>query len=159
MDFLFAYGTLVPPDASRREDEGWTSDAVRGRLYDLGPYPGLVDLDNPTAGWIEGFVRVVDILELVGRLDPYEGVDEGLYRRERVTTRSGVRAWIYVYNRPLPGGARGPLARWEGWPEPSASGNLDDPAQRPGDDRWPRIQRRPPRSTGSTKSRRRSADT
>src|SRR5262249_52965827 len=62
--FLFAYGTLMPADASAAEREGWQPDAVRGRLFDLGPYPALVDIDDPGAGWVEGFVRPVDLREL-----------------------------------------------------------------------------------------------
>ena len=49
---------------------------------------------------------------MIGRLDPYEGVDEGLYRREATTTRAGRFAWIYVYARPLPAVAVGPFDRW-----------------------------------------------
>jgi gamma-glutamylcyclotransferase (GGCT)/AIG2-like uncharacterized protein YtfP len=111
---LFAYGTLAPdgPEAAARE--GWVADGVRGRLFDLGPYPALVDCDDPAAGWVEGYVRPVDPNELTGRLDPYEGVDEGLYRRVAATTRAGRRAWIYAYARPLPASARGPLTRWRG---------------------------------------------
>jgi gamma-glutamylcyclotransferase (GGCT)/AIG2-like uncharacterized protein YtfP len=109
---LFAYGTLVPRDPARLRDEGWHADAVRGRLHDLGPYPGLVDLDDPTASWVEGFVREVSERELRDRLDPYEGVEEGLYRRDATTTRAGRPAWVYVYARPLPKGARGPIASW-----------------------------------------------
>ena len=109
---LFAYGTLVPAEPARRSAEGWEPDAVRGRLYDLGPYPGLLDLDDPAASWVGGFVRPVSERELIGRLDPYEGVDEGLYRRERTTTRAGRLAWVYVYDRPLPDGARGPIPYW-----------------------------------------------
>ncbi len=111
---LFAYGTLVPREPGPRRRAGWRPDAVRGRLYDLGPYPGLVDLDDPGASWVEGFVRPVDEAELTGRLDPYEGVDEGLYRREPTTTRAGRPAWVYTYARPLPEGAYGPLVRWGG---------------------------------------------
>ena len=44
---LFAYGTLMPADAAAVARQGWTADAVRGRLFDLGPYPGLIDLDAP----------------------------------------------------------------------------------------------------------------
>jgi gamma-glutamylcyclotransferase (GGCT)/AIG2-like uncharacterized protein YtfP len=107
---LFAYGTLVPRGALR---DGWVADRVRGRLFDLGPYPALVDCGDPAAVWVEGFVRPVDDDELSGHLDPYEGVDEGLYRRAQATTEGGRRVWVYVYARPLPPGARGPLTRWE----------------------------------------------
>lgn len=109
---LFAYGTLGPCNPVDALRGAWTADAVRGRLYDLGPYPALIDLDEPSAGWVEGHVRAVARRELEGTLDPYEGVDIGLYRRVATTTRSGRRAWVYVYARPLPDGAQGPLPRW-----------------------------------------------
>jgi gamma-glutamylcyclotransferase (GGCT)/AIG2-like uncharacterized protein YtfP len=109
---LFAYGTLLPEEAKALADEGWSADAVRGRLYDLGPYPALVDLDDPSAGWVEGYVRVAAESELTGALDAHEGVEEGLYRRVRATTRNHQLVWVYVYARPLPPAARGPLSRW-----------------------------------------------
>ena len=62
----------------------------------------LIDLDDPAAGWVEGFVRPVEMQELINRFDPWEEVDAGLYCREQTTTRAGGRVWVYVYNRPLP---------------------------------------------------------
>jgi gamma-glutamylcyclotransferase (GGCT)/AIG2-like uncharacterized protein YtfP len=111
---LFAYGTLVPRSAEELAQGGWLKDRVRGRLFDLGPYPGLLDAGNPSAGWVEGHVRPVSARELRDHLDPYEGVDEGLYSRVAVETESGRRVWLYQYAQPLPPAARGPLARWEG---------------------------------------------
>src|SRR4051794_22213947 len=104
---LFAYGTLAPGCPGEASLGGWVADAVRGRLFDLGPYPALVDVDAgaPGSAWVEGFVRAVDLAELTGRLDPYEGVDDGLYRRIATTTRGGRRVWVYVYERPIPPGA------------------------------------------------------
>ena len=84
-NFLFAYGTLIPREEARLASEGWVQDAVRGRLYDLGAYPGLVDLDDPCAGWVEGYVRPVTIEELEGPLDRYEDVSRGLFRRVQAT--------------------------------------------------------------------------
>ena len=110
--WLFVYGTLGPRDDEDARSGRWTPDAVRGRLYDLGLYPALVDCADPTADWSEGYVRVVEPRELTERLDPYEGVDEGLYRRIEVQTRGGSRVWVYEYAQPLPATARGPLARW-----------------------------------------------
>jgi gamma-glutamylcyclotransferase (GGCT)/AIG2-like uncharacterized protein YtfP len=114
MHLLFAYGTLAPesPESARRE--GWEEDAVRGRLYDLGPYPALVDHEDDLAGWVEGFVRPVAWEKLSGSLDSYEGVGDGLYRRVSVTSRGGRRVWVYVYARPIPGSAIGPFSRWNG---------------------------------------------
>jgi gamma-glutamylcyclotransferase (GGCT)/AIG2-like uncharacterized protein YtfP len=113
-ELLFAYGTLGPPGSEAVAQGGWIADAVRGRLFDLGPYPALVDADDPDADWVEGHVRPVAPRELSEFLDPYEGVDEGLFRRDEVTTRAGRRVWVYVFARPVPPTARGPLVRWEG---------------------------------------------
>ena len=61
---LFAYGTLAPDGPEAASRGGWEPDMVRGRLYDLGPYPALVDVDDPEAGWVAGHVRAVDPAEL-----------------------------------------------------------------------------------------------
>jgi gamma-glutamylcyclotransferase (GGCT)/AIG2-like uncharacterized protein YtfP len=111
---LFAYGTLAPDDSEAAARDGWTCDTVRGRLFDLGPYPALVDVDDPEAGWVEGYVHAIDPAALAGPLDDYEGVAEGLYRRVAVTSGAGLRVWVYVYARPLPPTSRGPLAGWSG---------------------------------------------
>ncbi len=112
--WLFAYGTLGPADATAATRDGWSADAVRGRLFDLGPYPALIDLDDPEADWVSGHVRQTDERELVERLDPYEGVDEGLFERRETFTRSGRRVWVYVYLPCLPQWARRPLTQWSG---------------------------------------------
>jgi gamma-glutamylcyclotransferase (GGCT)/AIG2-like uncharacterized protein YtfP len=117
---LFAYGTLMPADPEAAMRGGWTADAVRGRLFDLGPYPALVQLDDPSAEWVDGYVRRVELDELEGPLDAWEGVESGIYCRVETITRTGSRAWVYVYSRPLHADARGPFSRWTGvrgvWP-------------------------------------------
>ncbi len=112
MQLLFAYGTLAPETSEVARDEGWAADAVRGRLYDLGPYPALVDHDDQQADWVEGYVRPVSLDQLSGSLDSYEGVRDGLYRRVETTTREGRRVWVYVYAGSVPPSAIGPLPRW-----------------------------------------------
>ncbi|MGC1717793.1 MAG: gamma-glutamylcyclotransferase family protein [Isosphaeraceae bacterium] len=112
MQLFFAYGTLAPDTSDVASLEGWMADAVRGRLYDLGAYPALVDHDDQDADWVEGYVRPVSLDQLTGSLDSYEGVGEGLYRRVQATTRAGRQVWVYVYARPVPPSAIGPLPRW-----------------------------------------------
>ena len=109
---LFAYGTLGPRSEEESRRGAWEADAVRGRLFDLGPYPALVDAGDPRAGWVEGASRPVARLELERVLDPYEGVDAGLYRRRAVRSRSGRLVWVYEYRKPIPSDAPGPLPRW-----------------------------------------------
>ena len=125
---LFAYGTLAPEDPGRAAREGWVADRVRGRLYDLGRYPALVDCGSTKASWVEGYVRTVDHDELTRRLDPYEGVADGLYRRIAATTEAGRLVWVYVYCRPLPPRARGPLVRWQR-PHPAPRRGPPDPVR------------------------------
>jgi len=125
-DFLFAYGTLGPKDSDEARRDGWTADHVLGRLFDLGPYPGLVDVGREGARWISGSVRPVSERELRERLDPYEGVSDGLYQRITTTTRSGSRVWVYVYARPIPKDAKELTARWRDEREPATATDFWD---------------------------------
>ncbi len=109
---LFVYGTLGPAHARERWFE-WEKDAVRGWLHDLGPYPGLVGLNDPNAPWVTGHVRATSLEELRDRLDPYEGVDQRLFGRERTRTRSGRLVWVYVYARAVPPGGGSLIERWK----------------------------------------------
>jgi gamma-glutamylcyclotransferase (GGCT)/AIG2-like uncharacterized protein YtfP len=47
-------------------------------------------------------------------LDRYEGVDEGLYRREQIAVRlddgQSCDAWVYLYAQPIAGRRR--IAAW-----------------------------------------------
>ncbi len=113
-DYLFAYGTLAPADGEEAIRDGWVADAVRGVLYDLGPYPALVEMENPNAGWVEGYARTVSFQELESILDPYEGTEAGLFERIRLRTRRGLIVWVYRYCLPIPKNAVGPLTRWQG---------------------------------------------
>lgn len=107
---LFAYGLLKsayqPPKTSRRH---WP-DRIRGRLFDLGPYPGAIDVGT-AEGWFEGEVIELESAEL-GALDRFEGVENGEYRRLRATTESGQAVWVYEYCRQVPPEATA-LVRWE----------------------------------------------
>ena len=113
-DLLFVYGTLLPgraPTAVRDLIERTrviSAATMRGRLYDLGSYPGVVI--DPGAGPVIGQVlEVPDDPELWLRLDAYEGFDSNdparsLFRRVRwhvqPTASSGrpLHCWVYVYN-------------------------------------------------------------
>lgn len=112
---LVVYGTL-------RTGTGWRERigvdglvtpvgacTIRGSLYDLGWYPGLVlDGSGPVAAEV---VRLEDPDALV-LLDRFEGYDpdrpeESEYRRVRVDVAPGhsgargERAWVYELDRPV----------------------------------------------------------
>lgn len=110
---LFVYGTLsprhAPPEiaATVRRLRPVGRASVRGRLYDLGEYPGAV-LSKNSRSLIRG-----EVFELPGdqstltSLDNYEGFEpakpnSSLFVRRTwpVTLDDGtrLRCWIYVYN-------------------------------------------------------------
>ncbi len=101
---LFVYGTLMPGEprwpllsplsSGRRPDRIW------GRLVDTGHgYPGLLEGTDEVHGWI------VDLTEpdvALPRLDAVEGTAQGLYRRQHLTSLSGIPCWTYRYLRTSP---------------------------------------------------------
>lgn len=110
---LFVYGTLsprhAPPEiaATVRRLRPIGSASVRGRLYDLGEYPGAV-LSKTSRSLIRG-----EVFELPGdggtltSLDMYEGFEpdkprSSLFVRRTwpVTLDDGtrLRCWVYEYN-------------------------------------------------------------
>lgn len=102
---LFVYGTLrpdrAPPEVApllagaRIVGEG----SVRGRLLDLGEFPGLVP---DAAARVRGVLLDVPE-EALPALDAYEECDAGLFarRRVRVALDDGGEAdcWAYEYAR------------------------------------------------------------
>jgi gamma-glutamylcyclotransferase (GGCT)/AIG2-like uncharacterized protein YtfP len=81
---LFVYGTLKRGCSNHAHLAGQTFVAAARtpsgyRLYDLGGYPGLYPHAGDTAG-VTGELWSVDDAALA-RLDRFEGVHEGLYRR------------------------------------------------------------------------------
>ncbi|HET9983324.1 MAG TPA: gamma-glutamylcyclotransferase family protein [Longimicrobiales bacterium] len=92
---LFVYGTLrsgEPAAELLAGAEPLGPARVEGTLYDIdGRYPALMLAGR---GVVEGEVWRCPV-ELLWRLDEYEGVEEGLFRR--VGVRVGERAcWTYV---------------------------------------------------------------
>ncbi|MDX2187100.1 MAG: gamma-glutamylcyclotransferase family protein [Opitutaceae bacterium] len=115
-ELLFVYGTLMTGEENEAHmrgqrllgaaetGPGWT-------LYLLDGYPGAVRL--PGGPPLAGELWAVDP-DALARLDEFEGVGEGLYRREREWVRCGERdhqAWIYVY----PGETEGRRAIGADW--------------------------------------------
>lgn len=108
---LFAYGTLMrgyPLHAVLAAGATLvTTGSVRGRLLDLGGYPGLIT----GAGRVSGEVYRLDDLELLPLLDREEGYN--FVRRRAIVMLAGgrrARAWLYRYRgpceraRPIPDG-------------------------------------------------------
>ncbi|HWB32771.1 MAG TPA: gamma-glutamylcyclotransferase family protein [Acidobacteriaceae bacterium] len=116
---LFIYGTLHPDRAPReiapvaRRLKPCGMATVRGRLLDLGEYPGLLleDAAGDRAREVPGELFEVPDAAALARLDAYEDYRPGeeaasLFLRVRTTATSadGSRlfCWVYVYNGGAP---------------------------------------------------------
>jgi gamma-glutamylcyclotransferase (GGCT)/AIG2-like uncharacterized protein YtfP len=91
---LFIYGTLRSGGGAARLLRGCRlvgPGSVAGTLYELGAYPALVLGGD---GRVEGEVWRCPA-DVLGRLDEYEGVAEGLFGRVEVEA-GGERCWTYV---------------------------------------------------------------
>jgi gamma-glutamylcyclotransferase (GGCT)/AIG2-like uncharacterized protein YtfP len=101
---LFVYGTLrkaVGHPMYRILDEYGIFEGMalfRGKLYDLGRFPGVVASGNATGRVIGEIYRLRPAAKALEQLDSYEGEQ---FRRERISVRpngkSAIRAWIYLY--------------------------------------------------------------
>jgi gamma-glutamylcyclotransferase (GGCT)/AIG2-like uncharacterized protein YtfP len=113
---LFVYGTLMSAgdQAVLLSGLGRSSATTRGALYHLpAGYPAL--MLGPD-GEVHGELVEAPEARLLALLDHYEGVAQGLYRRETIDVTVGLRrvkAWAYVMDRPESlGGKRLQSGRW-----------------------------------------------
>lgn len=113
-EYLFVYGTLrpnlAPAEIADTVDQlrPVGSASVRGRLYDLGEYPGAI-LDASSETTISGEIfELPDDQTVLAALDEYEGFtpndpEASLFVRVKctVTLSDGrkLESWIYVYNQ------------------------------------------------------------
>ena len=110
---LFVYGTLhpelAPPEIAdvARTLKFVSPGTVRGRLHDLGEYPGLVLDDSPCAPLVAGDIFAVPDGKTLAALDAYEGFPPGSpgaseFERTHIavtlTDGSEGTCWVYVYN-------------------------------------------------------------
>ncbi|HYD84303.1 MAG TPA: gamma-glutamylcyclotransferase family protein [Opitutus sp.] len=87
---LFIYGTLKRGCSNHRVLAGQTflgeaRTAPGYRLYDLGEYPGMIAVSGDHQG-VSGELWSVTP-EILAQLDAFEGIPQGLYRRERIALR------------------------------------------------------------------------
>jgi gamma-glutamylcyclotransferase (GGCT)/AIG2-like uncharacterized protein YtfP len=111
---LFVYGTLLstarhPMGARLQREARLVGPAtMRGRLYDLGSYPGLVEADGGDS-LVHGEVYALNTPAVTLRwLDVYEGVLPGrpvyspyerIVRPVRLASGETVDSWLYLYRK------------------------------------------------------------
>ena len=100
-----------------QNDIDWVGETfIRGKLFDIGRYPGAVKDILGTRSRIKGEVLLVRSPKKVFRiLDEYEGFDSNLinkseYRREKeplqLANGKEIWSWVYWYNLPVLGKRR-----------------------------------------------------
>jgi gamma-glutamylcyclotransferase (GGCT)/AIG2-like uncharacterized protein YtfP len=115
---LFFYGTLKRGHRNHRliADQRFLGGATtepRYRLYDLGPYPGLVR-DDAAGLAVAGELWEVSE-RCLGELDDFEGDTDGFGRGELAVQGRADRVEAYFYTGPVPAGAKSGAE----WPFPS----------------------------------------
>jgi gamma-glutamylcyclotransferase (GGCT)/AIG2-like uncharacterized protein YtfP len=105
---IFVYGTLKRGEIRERcwprEPVKIEEGTVRGALYDLGPYPALVEGTELVGGEVWHFAAedLAATLSALDEIEGYRGAADDLYRRmivECETIRGKARAWTYMYAR------------------------------------------------------------
>ncbi|MDP9079540.1 MAG: gamma-glutamylcyclotransferase [Bacteroidota bacterium] len=114
--YLFVYGTLLSKENEfgkylNRNCSFYNDGKFKGRLYDVGEYPGAV-LNADGLNYVYGKVyRLNNADEVLERLDDYEGFgpeqdQPNLFTREliNIETRNALMVcWVYLYNLPVNG--------------------------------------------------------
>ncbi len=116
IDLLFVYGTLLQPgnpfaNYLNLNSTYLSRGKVKGILYDIGEYPGLI-ISNNAQNYVYGHIyKLHNTKQNLCVIDDYEGVgpeheQPNLYRREIATIETQNRVidtWIYRYNLPVDG--------------------------------------------------------
>jgi gamma-glutamylaminecyclotransferase len=96
---LFLYGTLKRGGSNHRLMAGQryvgpAATAPLYRLFDLGPFPGLIE--DGAGRSVRG--ELWDVTpECLGALDRFEGIDVGLFRRGAIELADGKQVQGYFY--------------------------------------------------------------
>lgn len=111
MEYLFVYGTLLQDfkHEIRKEIEEHlqfiSKATIKGALYDLGNYPGYVEVPD---GEVQGELYLVSEIDKVFEvLDRYEGLfdDDPEYIRKKIAVQlpggEDIESWIYIFQQQL----------------------------------------------------------
>lgn len=115
-NLLFIYGTLLDEDNEfaiylKNNSTFYSEGRLRGKLYDIGEYPGAV-LSESDDDYIYGTIlQLDDAAKVLPVIDDYEGFGEGqqkpyLFVRvltEAYTEDSKVSCWVYEYHLSVDG--------------------------------------------------------
>ena len=115
-NYLFVYGTLLNADNEfaiylKNNCSFYATSKFKGRLYDVGEYPGAI-ADDQYTGYVYGSIFIMkDAASALKHLDYYEGFgpeqeQPNLFVREtiKVEIENGlISCWCYLYNLSVDG--------------------------------------------------------
>ncbi len=115
LDLMFVYGTLRRTTNTQmyrhfiaEHGEFLGAARIRGQIYKIHHYPGVVLSDNPDDIVVGELYRIRNIAAVLPAIDEYEGCSDDFPRPTRFIRDTvevelidyGVHdAWIYLYNR------------------------------------------------------------
>lgn len=112
---LFIYGTLLEQDNAfaiylQQNSTVYAKAKIKGKLYDIGEYPGTVT-DTNGEGFVFGSIVLLNDASVLKKIDIYEGYGvkqpkPNLFIRKKVQAETDtgiVKCWIYLYNLPVDG--------------------------------------------------------
>ncbi len=116
VNLLFVYGTLLDADNEyalylKKNSRLYSHGKIKGRLYDIGEYPGAV-LSDEDDEYIYGHIlELNDPEKVLPVIDDYEGFgddqpqpNEFIRVLTKVETGAGLlNCWLYLYNLPVAG--------------------------------------------------------
>ena len=110
MSRIFVYGTLKRGFSAHdlmgnSAFVGEFRTHPRYHLYDVGSFPTIAETNEHGNG-VLGEVYEVDNKAVMQRLDYYEGVARGLFRKELIDLSDGSQATAYMYNHQSSGSSR-----------------------------------------------------
>ncbi|HVV55722.1 MAG TPA: gamma-glutamylcyclotransferase family protein [Mucilaginibacter sp.] len=115
-NLLFVYGSLLDEDNKyglylRANSKFFSAAKVRGKLYDIGEYPGAV-LSPDDDEYVHGTIfRLNDPVSVLPIIDLYEGFgadqpkpNEFIRIQALAEAENGTpTCWVYIYNLPVNG--------------------------------------------------------
>lgn len=115
-DLLFIYGTLLDEDNEyavylKKNSKPYLYGKVKGKLFDLGEYPGAILSDEGNQYIYGNILKINDPEKVFPLIDNYEGFgqhqpqpNEFIRITTLIETETGLAdCWIYLYNLSVEG--------------------------------------------------------
>lgn len=104
MDYIFVYGTLLKHfnagvmRSVQQHLQFEENGSMLGQLYDLGQYPGLVEVADATDTIVGEVYRVNNAQAVFTVLDEYEGDEYNrVLKTVKLDNQREINCWVYIF--------------------------------------------------------------